>query len=189
MHSREQEQLLVQAAASGDAKAFAALVQAEESRARAVAWRLTRDPAAAAEIAHEAFARLHRALATWRGDARVATWLYRTVLNLCHDRKRAAGRERALVSLEELDEMPAPDAGPDEAAEAADRAQRVGLAVQALPASMRETVILRYVRGLDYEQIAATLECSAGTVASRLHRALRLLGAVLAEQGINEGSL
>jgi RNA polymerase sigma-70 factor (ECF subfamily) len=173
----------------GDEAAFAAIVDGERVRARAVAWRLTRDPATADEVVQDAFVRLHRALPDFRQDSSIATWLYRTIVNLCHDRSRAHARGLGTLSLEEVAEVPAADPAPDAAAEAAERARRVDLAVAALPAPMRDVVVLRYVRGLGYDDIAEVLGCPAGTVASRIHRALRAVGILLATQGIREGSL
>lgn len=189
MVTREREHELVEAAAAGDERAFAELVGHESGRTTAVAWRLTRDAAVAAEITNEAFVRLHQALPTLRGTARVSTWLYRTVINLCHDRRRAERHAAVTVPIEEMPNVAAEDPRPDAMTEAVERSRLVDAAVQALPAPMRETVILRYVRGLDYEEIAAVQDCPVGTVASRIHRALRLLGTLLAQQGIREGSL
>lgn len=154
----------------------------ESSRATAVAWRLTQDPVAATEIAQEAFVRLHRSLPSLRGEARVSTWLYRAVINLCHDRRRAAARKARTMSIEEASEVVSVDEQPDDAMENEDRRRRLDAAVQAPPATMRETVILRYVRGLNYDEIAVVLECPSGTVASRIHLALRLLGTFLAQR-------
>lgn len=184
-----QDHVLLHRARLGDEQAFKAIVDAEGSRARAVAWRLTRDPAAAAEIAHEAFVRLHRALPDMREQSSIATWLYRTIINLSHDRDRLSQVARATVPLEEAATMPDPAPGPDAAAEAAERSRCVDAAVAALPEPMREVVVLRYVRGLGYDEIADILRCPPGTVASRIHRGLRAIGMVLATQGIREGSL
>lgn len=184
-----QEVALLRRARDGEDQAFKAIVDAEGPRAKAVAWRLTRDPAAAEEIVHEAFIRFHRALPAFREDASIATWLYRTIVNLCHDHARSAAMRRDTVPFEEVSALPARDPAPDTAAEAAERARCVDAAVAALPAAMRDVVVLRYVRGLGYDEIAEILRCPPGTVASRIHRALRAIGSLLATQGIREGSL
>jgi RNA polymerase sigma-70 factor (ECF subfamily) len=181
---------LLRRARNGDEAAFASIVDAEHARARAVAWRLTRDPTSADEIVQDAFVRLHRALPEFRQDSRIATWLYRTIVNLSHDRARASARRLNTLSLEEAAaDMPTTEAGPDTEAEAAERTRVVDVAVAALPAPMRDVVVLRYVRGLGYDEFAEVLGCPPGTVASRIHRALRAIGALLATQGIREGSL
>lgn len=189
MLTREQEQTLLKAAVDGDDRAFTKLVENESARTTAVAWRLTQDPVAAAEIAQEAFVRLHRALPTMRGSARVSTWLYRAVINLCHDRRRSLGREPTLISIEEARDVASHAESPEDVLASDERRRRVDAAVQALPVAMREPVILRYVRGMNYDEIAEVLDCPAGTVASRIHRALRLLGTMLAQLEMTEGSL
>lgn len=85
--------------------------------------------------------------------------------------------------------MASDGSSPLDAAEAAERSRMLDAAVESLPQPMREAIVLRYVSGLGYEEIAQVLDCPPGTVASRIHRALRLIGALLAAQGIREGSL
>lgn len=179
---------LLRLARGGDERAFASLVELHRPRVEAVAWRLTRDPRQAAEVAHDAFVRMHAALATFREDAAVSTWLYRIVVNLCHDRARRIARDRS-VSLDEVSSMPSPVDQPDATTEAAERARLLDSMVQALPAAMREAVVLRYAGGLAYDEIATTLGCAPGTVASRIHRALRVIGLMLETRGIREDSL
>jgi RNA polymerase sigma-70 factor (ECF subfamily) len=185
----DEERRLLANARAGDERAFATVVAAETPRVRAMAWRLTQDPVAAEEITQDAFVRLHRSLDGFRQDARVSTWLCRTVINLCHDRARGEARKRRMLSIEEAGEMTSREASPIEAAEAEERKRMLDAAVRSLPEPMREALVLRYVSGLGYDEIARVLECPPGTIASRIHRALRLVGAVLAAQGIREGSL
>lgn len=139
-------------------------------------------------MAHDAFVRMHAALSTFREDAAVSTWLYRIVVNLCHDRARRVARDRS-VPLDEVTSMPSNANQPDEATEAAERARVLDTMVQSLPVAMREAVVLRYAGGLAYDEIAATLGCAPGTVASRIHRALKVIGLMLETRGIREDSL
>jgi RNA polymerase sigma-70 factor (ECF subfamily) len=163
-------------------------VDRHRPRVEAVAWRLTRDPRLAAELAQETFVRMHATLREFRHDAALATWLYRIVVNLCHDRQRRAARDRTLP-LDEATAMPSPADQPDVTTEAAERTRVLDSMVQALPAPMRDAVVLRYAGGLAYDEIAAALGCAPGTVASRIHRALRAIGLMLETRGIREDSL
>ena len=168
---------------------FGAACERHRPRVRAVAWRLTRDATVAEELAHESFVRLHASMALFRQQAALSTWLYRTVVNLCHDHARTAGRSRAMVSLDD-DALPTSEAlAPDLSAEASERTRLLDAAVHSLAPPMRDAVVLRFVSGLGYDEIAEVLGCPPGTVASRIHRALRLVGAMLAAQGIQEDSL
>ncbi len=155
----------------------------------AVAWRLTRDARAASEIAHEAFVRLQGALPTFRHDAALGTWLYRIVVNLCHDHARDSERAQATLTIDTVRDLASPDPRPDAKVEAAERSRIIDRVVQTLPPAMREAVVLRYAGGLAYNEIADAQGCAPGTVASRIHRALQLIGILLEEQGITEGSL
>lgn len=160
-----------------------------EPRLRAVARRLTRDPVTADELAHEAFVRFHRSLDLFRQEAGVATWLYRTVVNLCHDHARAQAREQQHLSLDAERSLPSSAPSPDQAAEQAERTRLLDAAIQSLGEPMREVVLLRYIGGLGYDEIAEVVGCPPGTVASRIHRALQALHTLLAAQGIREDSL
>ncbi len=180
---------LLRLAQAGDARAFATLAERHRSRVQAVAWRLTRDSSVAREITQTAFVRLQSALATLRHDSSLGTWLYRVVVNLCHDHAREHARERSTLSLDEVTNMASTDVRPDAEVEAAERARIIDSVLQALPGSLRETVVLRYVGGLAYDEIAAAQGCAPGTVASRIHRALRAIGLLLEAQGFKEGSL
>jgi RNA polymerase sigma-70 factor (ECF subfamily) len=188
-HSQDaREPDLLRLARNGDARAFQALVDRHRPRVEAVAWRLTRDPRLADEVAQDAFVRMHTALPSFREDAAIATWLYRIVVNLCHDHARRVARDRS-IPIDEAPPLPSHDDLPDASAEAAERTRVIDSLVQSLPAPMREAVVLRYAGGLAYDEIAATLGCPPGTVASRIHRALRVIGLMLETRGIREDSL
>lgn len=179
---------MIRLAQNGDARAFGALVERHRARVKAVAWRLTRDASAAHELTHDVFVRMHRSLATFRRDATLATWLYRMVVNVCHDHERRIVRDRS-IPLEMAHALPSPADTPDITTEAAERARVIDRMVQSLPETMRDAVVLRYAGGLAYDEIAATLGIAPGTVASRIHRALRIIGLTLESQGIREDSL
>lgn len=101
---------------------------------------------------------------------------------IAHARDRSTALEDAVV-------MPSADPTPDVDAEAAERTRIIDGVIQALPMALRETVVLRYAGGLSYHEIAETLGCAPGTVASRINRALRVIALMLETRGIREGSL
>jgi RNA polymerase sigma factor (sigma-70 family) len=84
------------------------------------------------------------------------------------------------VAPETLQAIVDPRPSGDDEIAAEERARSVQDAVAALPAKLRAAVLLRYVSDLGYPEIAAALNCSIGTVSSRLHRAHRLLAERLA---------
>ncbi|HEV8474996.1 MAG TPA: sigma-70 family RNA polymerase sigma factor [Methylomirabilota bacterium] len=155
---------------AGDARAFEELVIAHQHRVFGVALRMLGNRAEAEEIAQEVFVRAHRAVADFRGDARLGTWLYGIASRLCLNRlasphRRLRGHDAALESVA----TEAPDAAA--AVERAELDAALRQAIAELPEERRIVVLLRDVEGLPYEEIAQALGLEPGTVRSRLHRA------------------
>lgn len=125
--------------------------------------------AEAEEIAQEVFLRVHRAVAAFRGEAALSTWLYAITSRLCLNRLQAPDRRRRAEAALDMVADPAP--GPGAELEAAEREAALQRAIGALDEQARIVVVLRDVQGLSYEEIAAALELPVGTVRSRLHRA------------------
>jgi RNA polymerase sigma-70 factor (ECF subfamily) len=155
---------------AGDPRAFEELVIGYQHRVFGVALRMLGNRAEAEEIAQEVFLRAHRAVADFRGEARLGTWLYGIASRLCLNRlaspDRRMGRGDAILA-----DMTA--ATPDAAAEL-ERAEldaALRTAIAELPEERRLVLVLRDVEGLSYEQIAEALAVDPGTVRSRLHRA------------------
>jgi RNA polymerase sigma-70 factor, ECF subfamily len=155
---------------AGDPRAFEELVVTYQHRVFGVALRMLGSRAEAEEIAQEVFLRAYRAMAEFRGEARLSTWLYAIVSRLCLNRlespdRRVARGDAALADIAA--------ATPDAAAEA-ERAEldaALHAAIAELPDDRRLVLVLRDIDGLSYEQIAETLALDLGTVRSRLHRA------------------
>jgi RNA polymerase sigma-70 factor (ECF subfamily) len=173
---------LLEACRTGDREAFSRLFAMYADFVYGLARHLARDESAAADAAQEVFLKLLTRLPQYRGDAPFRSWVARIVVNAVRDGKRSTSR---LVSLEEREEAAALPSPRDEEEEAAMRfeAARVRAAVAKLPARHRVLIALRYAGGLSYEEIAAALDLSAGTVASRLSRAHRSLGRALSDGG------
>jgi RNA polymerase sigma-70 factor (ECF subfamily) len=160
--------LLAAAEARRPAASLDALLAAHGERAIRVASRFVRgDRAAAEDIAQEAFAKAWRALPRFRGEAELATWLYRVVVNesLSHLRRR-----RVRESLLERFALARPAAAPrppDPTLRA-----RIEAALGALSANERATFVLVHLEGFTLEDAARILERRVGTIKSQLHRAL-----------------
>lgn len=172
------DEALVVAYANGDAAAARALTTRLTPRAFAHAARLLGDRAEAEDVAQEAMLRLWRIAPDWRqGEAKVTTWLYRVVANLCTDRLRRGGRSMPMEAAADP---------PDPAAQAADRlidrdrAQALETALMALPERQRQAVVLRHLDGLANPDIAAVMDISVEAVESLTARGKRALAAILA---------
>ena len=180
-YARLSEADVVDLARAGDREAFRAIMQRCNQRLFRIARGVVRDDAEAEDVLQEAYTRAFAAFESFRGEAGVATWLTRIVLNEAHGRLR---KRRATVELDELDAtqadviaFPGRPMSPDPEADAA-RAQIRALlerAVDELPEPFRLVFILRDVEELSVEETASHLGLKPETVKTRLHRARRRL--------------
>ncbi|MET4101111.1 RNA polymerase sigma factor (sigma-70 family) [Roseovarius sp. MBR-78] len=169
---------LLAAFAAGEAAAARVLTLRLVPRVLAHAARLLGNRAEAEEVAQEAMLRLWRQAPHWRaGEARVTTWLYRVVANLCIDRRRRA--RGGTVALDAVAEPP--DPGPDAPARMQDaaRAEALQAALADLPERQRQAVVLRHIEGLANPEIAAIMETTTEAVESLTTRGRRALTAAL----------
>jgi len=180
---------LVQRTVAGDQKAFELLVIKYQRRIERLIGRMVRDVDLVEDIAQETFIRAYRALHQFRGDAQFYTWLYRIAVNTAKkalvDMKRdPTVSESALRSSSEGDDEtyrsgnePISDETPESILAANEIAAVVELAMDALPAELRQAVTLREIEGMSYEEIAEVMNCPIGTVRSRIFRAREAISA------------
>ncbi len=179
---------LVEEARRGDAEAFRALVERHYRKVYAITMGMVRNADDAMELTQEAFLHLHRSIHGFRFQAKFSTWLYRIVTNLCVDHFRRAGRAPLPMTLPAGEEEEGPpmqwaDPGaeaPDEAAHRSELRGALEWAFTQLSPQHRAVMVLREVEGLSYEEIAAAMGSSIGTVMSRLHYARKRLQVLLA---------
>lgn len=166
----------------GEASAFEQLVAERSGDIYALLYRLTSDAEEARDLTQETFLRAFQAISKFRGDADLKTWLYRIAINQARNRWRWWRRRRrdVTVSLDapvgereqtvaaRLEDVTAAD--PEQETLAHEREHQLREALQSLRGAYRETVVLRDVEGLTYEEIAAALQINIGTVKSRLAR-------------------
>lgn len=168
--------------ANGDPDAARLLAKRLVPRLLGYAGRLLSDRAEAEDVAQEAMLRLWKLAPEWRqGEAKVSTWAYRVVSNLCTDRLRARQRRRA----ETLDDVPEPIDGAASAVAVmmqADRMAALDAALASLPERQREAVVLRHIEGLTNPEIAEILQIGVEAVESLTARGKRALTAALAGQ-------
>ena len=159
------------AAVQGDVAAFERFYRGTVARVHTLARRMV--GADADEATQEIYLAAWKNLASWRGEAGVATWLHRLALNALLDRATRRGSP-ATGAEEQLSRL---------AAVGADPGQRVELeeAIAALPEGARLVFVLHELEGLAHHEIAARLGISVGTSKSQLHRARLLLRAALGE--------
>lgn len=169
---------LIRAALAGDEEAYRTLMERYKGRAFHVALGMTGDPDDALDVVQEAFVKAYFNLKEFRFGANFYTWFYRLLVNQAIDRWRKSARSQA-VPLDETwlsEEASPPDSvtyprTPEDLAQNRQLSEAITRAIAALPEYHRAVIILREVDGLAYEEIAAVLNCSVGTVMSRLHYA------------------
>jgi RNA polymerase sigma-70 factor (ECF subfamily) len=171
------EGALVDRARRGDMDAFERLYQLHAGRVYALCLRLAGEPVEARELLQDTFVHAWEALARFRGDASLTTWLHRIAVNTLLERRRRDRRRTARVSLAEDDEdvERAPSAegfvAPTDVATAIDLER----AIAALPPGVRRAFVLHEVEGYTHEEVAGMTGLATGTLRAQLHRARQLL--------------
>jgi RNA polymerase sigma-70 factor (ECF subfamily) len=164
---------LLAACRRGDPRAFEEIVELTYRHVYTQALRLVRDRQEAEDVAQEAYLRVFRGLAGFRGEAQFETWLYRIVSNaaMTHLRRRRRFGDVLTGTGQESLEFPAKVRV---AEEAVDR-EALEQALEGLPMSMRSVVVMKDVYGLSCREIGDLIGISEGAVKVRLHRARKRL--------------
>jgi RNA polymerase sigma-70 factor (ECF subfamily) len=160
----ERDRSLLRAHVEGDPLAFDTLVRLHQQRMWAVALRTLREPEEAADAVQDACLSAFRSAASYRGEARVTTWLHRIVVNACLDR----ARRRAVRPTVPLPEQPPADPR-DQLAER-ETGLEVEQALATLPDDQRLALVLVELEGLSVAEAAQLLKVPEGTVKSRCFR-------------------
>jgi RNA polymerase sigma-70 factor (ECF subfamily) len=161
---------VIEACQQGDRAAFQLLFETYKDKVFSIAvYSSGGDRAAADDVTQQIFLKLFTAIRQFRGDSEFSTWLYRLVVNACLDEKR---RRRRLLPWGETVAMRNPgDKKPQEKQYARLEVQEaVQAAIGELKPKFRLPILLKYIEGLSYDEIASVMGCSKGTVASRLNR-------------------
>ncbi|MFA7330561.1 MAG: RNA polymerase sigma factor [Candidatus Delongbacteria bacterium] len=167
---------LLRRARAGDAAAWEELWRRQQDRLFRVALAVSRDPETARDVTHTVLLRVVSAAAPPREDSLTA---YLTTA-AWREAQRQSGHRRRLEPLESLADTPAGGAPDDEDGE---RRVHALAALEQLPAPQRDTLALRLVGGLSYDEVAHVLGIPVGTVRSRLHAGIRACRATLQRKG------
>ena len=188
METVTSDEQIVRRALAGDADAFGEIVQRWERRIFALAFGMLGREEDARDATQETFFAAFRNLRSFRGEAKVSSWLHRIAINQCITRQRRA-KVRGETALE--DETSSEGAtflspahqSPAQAAESRERTKIVRRAVTALPPELREVIVMKEFEELTFQEIADVLDLPLSTVKSRLYTALRQLRMRLEGQG------
>jgi RNA polymerase sigma-70 factor (ECF subfamily) len=166
------ERALVERCRAGDDIAFSELVDRYKNLVYGMVWRMGADRSQADDLAQEVFLKVYRGLPYFRGEARLSTWIYRIVANVCTQARSGHGPE---VGSAPAQEPGAPDAAFGDF-ELRDRLEK---AIARLPENYRLLIAAHYLDGVQYESLAEALDIPLGTVKTHLYRAKRRLRELL----------
>ena len=187
----EPDSKLIERLVARDERAFNTLVRSYERRVYGLVFRMLGNQAEAEDLSQEVFVQVFKAIATFRGDSKLSTWIYRIAVNLCKNRSkylkvRHAGKQDELEPLAER--LPLGDARsaaighierPDELVAGRQIEAIVAQAITEIEDTFRECLILRDVEELSYEEIGEITGLPPGTVKSRIFRARAQLKALV----------
>ncbi len=187
-YSLAEDQKLVRAAQKGDMAAFEELVARHRDKIYARALSMMRNEQEAIDLSQEAWVKGWQRLKQFQGEASFGTWMTRIVINLCLDQLRKQKRQRT-ESIEAMTEesggverhMPVLTVNPTAGLERQELRQRIDRALNQLSYEHRTVLVLHEFEEMEYKQIAKAMECSIGTVMSRLFYARRKLAALLVD--------
>ena len=160
---------VIEACQRGDRDAFRVLFETYKDRVYSIAvYSIGGDKSVAEDVTQQIFLKLFTAIQQFRGDSEFTTWLYRLVVNACMDERRK--RRKLLPWGDSFTSTPTHKKPQEKQYARVEIAEAVQLAIGELKPKFRLPILLKYVEGLSYEEIASVMGCSKGTVASRLNR-------------------
>jgi RNA polymerase sigma-70 factor (ECF subfamily) len=170
---------IIEACQRGDGDAFRLLFDSYKDRVYSIALCFfDSDHATANDITQQVFLKLMTHISQFQNRSEFSTWLYRLVSNACLDRKRALRRFLSLDSVHQP--LHAVGRSIEDRYIQRETETAVRGAIAQLRPRLKMAVLLKYFDDLSYDEIAAVLGCSKGTVASRLNRGHRILARKLA---------
>ena len=186
-HSSASDEQLVKAAKRGNMEAFEELVARHRDKIYARAFSMMRNEEEAVDLSQEAWVKSWQRLKQFQGESSFGTWMTRIVINLCLDQLRRRKRQRT-ESIEEMSEesggverqMPVVTVNPTERLERIELRKKIDQALAQLSYEHRTVLVLHEFEEMEYKEIAKSMECSIGTVMSRLFYARRKMAVLLA---------
>jgi len=185
---RNRENKLIKKCAQGDIEAFEELILKYEKTAYNIALKMIRNQDDAMDISQEAFIKVFKSIKTFNFEASFSTWLYRIVTNTCLDfLRKNSKRSYSLnnpINTEDGEiqrEIPDVSNNTEDIFEKQLTKELVHKAINKLEDNHKAVIILRDIEGFSYEEISQILDCSLGTVKSRISRARNNLKNIIIE--------
>lgn len=168
---------LAEGCRSGNLASFERLYQLQGARMKSVAMNLLGNAHDAEDVVQEVFLKVHRNIASFRGQSAFSTWMYRILLNACYDLRRKRMRRQELPELEPTEDAPAPEPP----APMSNHPLRLALerAVAELRPTLRSVFLLFEVEGFRHSEIAAMLQITETSSKNALYQAKQELRRIL----------
>jgi RNA polymerase sigma-70 factor (ECF subfamily) len=173
MTEKRIEQDLLAECRNGSRKAFESLYAQNQKRVFSVALNFFGGKREMAEdITQQVFLKIYQKIGDFRERSEFTTWLYRITVNCCLDEQR---KTRKLFSIEDFFGEFKVKKTQDDKVHRKEIADEVQKAIATMKPKFRVPILLKYSEGLSYDEIAKVLECSIGTISSRLNRGHKML--------------
>lgn len=173
MTEKTNEQNLLADCRNGDRKAFESLYLLHQRRVFSVALNFFGgDDSPAKDVTQQVFLKVFEKIGDFRGNSEFTTWLYRMTVNACIDEQR---KRKRFFSIENFFGEFRVKKSIDDKFQQKQISAEVQKVITKLKTEYRLPILLKYIEGLSYQEIADVLECSIGTVSSRLNRGHKLL--------------
>ncbi|NQS89472.1 sigma-70 family RNA polymerase sigma factor [Patescibacteria group bacterium] len=184
------DEVLVHRFKSGDKNSFRRLVEKYQSKIYSIVLASVRDKNDTDDLCQEIFIKVYRGLSQFKGKSKFFTWLYRITINACISAQNTRKRKPETISLSyPVDEKKNPLSTklsqdtvkrPMEDLKNKELEVKIKLAIDSLSDGLKEIFILREIEDLSYKELSKILQCSEGTIKSRLFRAREKLKKKLA---------
>lgn len=189
-----EETQLISRCQQGDQEAFKEIFDRYQKKVYRIAYGVVRHREEALDIVQEVFVKLFHSIKNFKGKSHFYTYLYRMVMNTAIDHSRKMGKQ-IISSLDEegsFEPSEEIEKWPEKILLQKELEEKVNGAMRKLPAEQRAAIIFREVEGLSYQEMADAMECSIGTVMSRLHYARKRMQELLKDyvgpQGQSNGA-
>jgi len=189
------EQSLIEKAKTGDEVSFELLINGCKTKAYNTALRYLKNEEDAMDVLQESLIKVFRNLVNFKGKSKFDTWVYRIVVNCCNDFLRKNKTQRASISIynreedgEGIMEISDESFAPEIMLERKLATSYLLECLERIPLEQKEIIVLRDIQGFSYEEISEILNCSMGTVKSRINRARQKLKQQYGNKTIKDAS-
>ena len=172
------EDILIEALKRGETAAFKTLVDAYQNRVYNTCLSIVKSEVDAEDLAQEVFVQVYQSIASFKGESKLSTWLYRiaTTKSLDHERKKKRKKRFGFVKSifgeqSEIVVNPPDFHHPGVVLDHKENASKLFKAMEQLPENQKVAFLLNKVEGLSYQQVSDVMKASVSSVESLLHRA------------------